>query len=77
MQNPQFYPDPLEFNGFRFVSPADIDNAAGNFKLLQAKSSKLTDVDETFHVWGTGRMAWYVYHCSLVARIAPKRHLRH
>ncbi|KAI9155657.1 Ent-kaurene oxidase [Paramyrothecium foliicola] len=57
MQNPEFYPDPLSFNGFRFASPDVVDNSTGKFKLIQPKPSKLTDVDETFHVWGTGRMA--------------------
>uniref|UniRef100_A0A0B7KLU2 Cytochrome P450 n=2 Tax=Bionectria ochroleuca TaxID=29856 RepID=A0A0B7KLU2_BIOOC len=40
MQDPEYYPNPLRFNGFRFPNP-----------------SKLTDVGNTFHVWGTGRMA--------------------
>lgn len=57
MQDPEFYPDPLEFNGFRFAKPDDVA-AAGSFKRLQPKPTNLTDVDNTFHMWGTGRMAW-------------------
>jgi cytochrome P450 len=57
MQNPEFYPSPLEFNGFRFADPAILNNEGGVFKFPQTKPSKLTDVDDTFHVWGTGRMA--------------------
>lgn len=58
MQNSKSYPEPLEFNGFRFVDPLHLGPKAGNFKVLQTKPSKLTDIDDTFHVWGTGRMAW-------------------
>ncbi|KAI0435910.1 cytochrome P450 [Xylaria telfairii] len=56
MQDPQFYPQPLEFQGFRFVAqhqlPEDRCSSRG-----QQKPSKLTDVDGSWHVWGTGRMA--------------------
>ena len=58
MQDPKFYPDPLAFNGFRFASRDVLDDAEGNFKFMQPNPSKLTDVDDSFHVWGTGRMAW-------------------
>lgn len=60
MQNPKDYPEPLAFNGFRFVDPEVLENATGEFKSLQPKPSKLVDVDNSWHVWGTGRMAWYV-----------------
>ncbi|RYP11200.1 hypothetical protein DL765_007853 [Monosporascus sp. GIB2] len=58
MQNPEFYPDPLVFNGFRFADPAILEETAkGHFSVSQTQPSKLTDVGNTFHVWGTGRMA--------------------
>ncbi|KAI1822652.1 cytochrome P450 [Xylaria intraflava] len=57
MQNAEFYPEALAFNGFRFVDQSRVGIASGNFKFLQPKPSKLTDVDNTWHVWGTGRMA--------------------
>ncbi|KAL7621976.1 hypothetical protein AAE478_007477 [Parahypoxylon ruwenzoriense] len=55
MQSPEFYLEPLQFNGFRFADP-DLVSGLGKFKTLQPKPSKLTDADNTFHVWGTGRM---------------------
>jgi cytochrome P450 len=60
MQAPEHYPSPLDFNGFRFAQRelakqnADLDA----FTVRQPKPSKLTDVGGSFHVWGTGRMAW-------------------
>lgn len=62
MMNPKFYPAPQDFNGFRFASPEAVIEATTTspFKVPQPKPSKLTDADDTFHVWGTGRMAWYV-----------------
>lgn len=60
MQSAEFYPEPLQFNGFRFARPEDLPGAVPdpNFNFLQPKPSKLTDVDPSWHVWGTGRMAW-------------------
>lgn len=59
MTNPEYYPAATEFNGFRFVNPELVKpSLRGNFSYLQPKPSKLTDVGETWHVWGTGRMAW-------------------
>ncbi|KAI1121769.1 cytochrome P450 [Nemania abortiva] len=57
MQSGSHYPDPLEFNGFRFVDPSTITESAKVSKSFQEKPSRLVDVDNTFHVWGTGRMA--------------------
>ncbi|KAI0200207.1 cytochrome P450 [Astrocystis sublimbata] len=60
MQSSEHYPQPLEFNGFRFASRDDIAAASGavsDFKSIQPKPSKLVDVNESWHVWGTGRMA--------------------
>ena len=60
MQNPDHYPQPLEFKGFRFVDPELLNNANfPSFKFPQPQGpSKLTDVNGSWHVWGTGRMAW-------------------
>ena len=65
MQNPDHYPKPMEFNGFRFVEQGLLEQAAGAAfdQVLQEQPSKLTDTydkNNTWHVWGTGRMAWYV-----------------
>ncbi|KAM7184927.1 Ent-kaurene oxidase [Rhypophila sp. PSN 637] len=66
MHNPDFFPEPLQFHGFRFADPAIVEQAvaavvgsgtAEKFKTPQPKPSKLTDCDSTYHVWGTGRMA--------------------
>ncbi|KAI0381078.1 cytochrome P450 [Hypomontagnella monticulosa] len=59
MRSEEHYPAASEFNGFRFVDPEilkQVDNA-GSFSLAQPKPSKLTDVDNSFLMWGTGRMA--------------------
>ncbi len=62
MQNEQYYPDPLVFQGFRFAPPEALDskNITGKFQRAQEQPSNLVDVDHTWHVWGTGRMAWFV-----------------
>ncbi|XXH06065.1 U3 small nucleolar RNA-associated protein [Hypoxylon texense] len=57
MSDPRTYPAPLEFHGFRFASVEIVEKAGAYFQCLQAKPSKFTDLDSTFHVWGTGRMA--------------------
>ncbi|RYP38346.1 hypothetical protein DL767_002586 [Monosporascus sp. MG133] len=61
MQSAKYYPDPLSFNGFRFADPSDVSQClpkqAALPGLFQPKPSKLTDVDNIWHVWGTGRMA--------------------
>jgi cytochrome P450 len=57
MQDPKYYPSPLQFNGFRFVEPSLLNDKDGKFEVSQPTPSKLTDVDNTYHVWGTGRMA--------------------
>ena len=54
----EFYPEPLEFNGFRFVDPAIVPGQLRSH-ISQKRPSKLVDVDESFLMWGTGRMAWY------------------
>ena len=62
MRDPIHYPDPLHFEGFRFVDQATIDQAtsAENFKALQSKPSSLTDTGDDWQMWGTGRMTWLV-----------------
>ncbi|EAQ83430.1 hypothetical protein CHGG_09834 [Chaetomium globosum CBS 148.51] len=57
MHDAEFYPEPLQFNGFRFADPAIVQAAGDHFKTPQPKPSKLTDCSSTYHVWGTGRMA--------------------
>jgi hypothetical protein len=65
MQSATHYPDPLSFNGFRFADPSHVAQClpeeGASLSLFQPKPSKITDVDNTWHVWGTGRMAWYVF----------------
>ena len=62
MQNPEHYPELLEFNGFRFADPSLLKNPThSTFKFPQRVGpSSLTGVNGSWHVWGTGRMAWYV-----------------
>lgn len=56
------FKEPSQFLGFRFVDNqvlAALTNS--DFGSLESqKPSLLTDVDKNWHVWGTGRMAWYV-----------------
>jgi hypothetical protein len=65
--NGDYYPSPGSFSGFRFVDPAILSPpsehnnplpAASATTAQQPKPSKLTDVDHTWLMWGTGRMAW-------------------
>jgi hypothetical protein len=65
MRNPDFYPEPLQFHGFRFVDWKVLDDAGlTTFKMPQPEGpSNLTDTEGNRHVWGTGRMTWYVKRC--------------
>lgn len=56
----KYYPSPETFSGFRFVEPASLpsSHAGATTAVKQPKPSKLTDVDYSFLMWGTGRMAW-------------------
>lgn len=65
--SPEYYPSPSSFSGFRFVDPELLPASGENKKpptvtpapvIQQSKPSKLTDVDHTWLMWGTGRMAW-------------------
>jgi hypothetical protein len=62
MTNPVDYPEALQFSGFRFADPTLVKSLSGNNvdfdQIMQKKPTKLTDADMTYHVWGTGRMAW-------------------
>ncbi|KAI1412118.1 cytochrome P450 [Hypoxylon sp. FL1857] len=57
MQSPEHYPDPLQFSGFRFADPQLVALIAGVDGPMQPQPSKLADVNYSWHVWGTGRMA--------------------
>jgi cytochrome P450 len=59
MTSPEYYPQATEFNGFRFADTTAIDTSVSEkFGFIQPNPSKLTDVNDSWHVWGTGRMAW-------------------
>lgn len=52
------YPQPEVFDAFRFVDPTKL----GRDHSVQPEGpSKFTDVSETWHVWGTGKLTWYVH----------------
>lgn len=56
LHDSQLYPEPMEFHGFRFAE----QERPGGFLFSQPEgSSKLTDVSNKWHVWGTGKMTWY------------------
>ncbi|KAH8688014.1 cytochrome P450 [Tricladium varicosporioides] len=58
MQSAKYYPKPLKFYGFRFADGAIIsDSTASNLNFRQPAASKLSDINQAWHVWGTGRMA--------------------
>jgi hypothetical protein len=62
MTNEVDYPEALQFSGFRFADPIlvrDVSSKDVDFdRIMQRRPTKLTDADMTYHVWGTGRMAW-------------------
>ncbi|KAI0101984.1 cytochrome P450 [Nemania sp. FL0031] len=57
MTDPTSYPLALHFRGFRFATIEAVESAGPHFARLQAKPRTFTTVDESIHVWGTGRMA--------------------
>lgn len=61
----EHYPDPMKFNGFRFVDPEILEKATAERDVpsSQAEPSPFTEVSSKWQFWGTGRMAWYV--CSI------------
>ncbi|ROT39585.1 hypothetical protein SODALDRAFT_322958 [Sodiomyces alkalinus F11] len=60
MRDERHYAAASEFNGFRFVDPEILGRIGtqSSFNTPQPRPSKLTDVDNTFPMWGTGRMSW-------------------
>ena len=48
MRDSQYFENPLEFNGFRFI---------GNVS-KSMKPARLTDASESWLVWGSGRILW-------------------
>ena len=73
MQNPLHYPSPQQFSGFRFASHEALDKLnthplensgkewVDNDAPRQKAPSKMTDIDENWHVFGAGKISWYVY----------------
>jgi hypothetical protein len=59
MQDARYYPSPLEFSGFRFVEEKVLSGHDLSSMVRQERSSRLIDANDTYHVWGTGRMSWY------------------
>ncbi|KAI1775359.1 cytochrome P450 [Hypoxylon cercidicola] len=57
MQSEALYPSAQQFSGFRFVSPAYLEEAQVPAGPAQPSPSKLVEVGNAWHVWGTGRMA--------------------
>ncbi|KAF2966132.1 hypothetical protein GQX73_g7453 [Xylaria multiplex] len=55
----EYYPYPETFSGFRFVDSTMLPNTQEypTPTATQTNPSKLTDVDPSFLMWGTGRMA--------------------
>ena len=61
MQNPEAYPQPQRFSGFRFAPQEAIDgigSADADDSPRQPKPSRLIDVDDAFYMWGSGRQTW-------------------
>lgn len=70
MRDPDHYPKPLQFRGFRFVDEKVLESAGLlRFKSLQPSPSTLTDVGGSWHVWGTGRMAWCVQYLTFTCLV--------
>jgi len=64
-QSPEFHPNPLDFHGFRFAADEALAGLFGEENEFlpvakQPESSKLVDVEQSWQVWGFGRMAWCV-----------------
>ncbi|KAF7506029.1 hypothetical protein GJ744_012276 [Endocarpon pusillum] len=56
MHSENHYPEPLEFHGFRFADKKFVNHVLDRGISQPNGPSKLTDVDETWHVWGIGRI---------------------
>ncbi|CAG8981795.1 hypothetical protein HYALB_00004738 [Hymenoscyphus albidus] len=59
MRDPANFPQPLEFQGFRFVEEKHLKNISSSILLAPdcGEVSALTDV-ANWQFWGTGRMSW-------------------
>jgi cytochrome P450 len=57
LQDEQFYPNATTFQGFRFVNPASTDQKLSPSPQPEGPS-QFTDVSNSWHVWGTGKMTW-------------------
>lgn len=56
----QLYPDPMAFHGFRFAEEEKMmPEPPFSFSQQPEGSSKLTDVSNKWHVWGSGKITWY------------------
>ncbi len=71
MHNSEFYDAPLRFSGFLFAPQELVDgfdttcNRPDEKESMgkaprQSVPSKLVDDDIGFHMWGQGRITWYV-----------------
>ena len=60
MHSENHYPEPMEFHGFRFAEKKFVNHVLDRGVSQPNGPSKLTDVDDTWHVWGIGRITWCV-----------------
>lgn len=60
LHDSQLYPDPMAFHGFRFAELEE-KKPKEPFSISQQPkgSSKLSDVSNKWHVWGSGKITWY------------------
>lgn len=57
LHDSQLYPDPMAFHGFRFAEE-EKPKPFSSFSQPEG-SSKLSDVSNKWHVWGSGKITWY------------------
>jgi hypothetical protein len=58
LSDANFFPDPSNFNGFRFVSPEKMPDQLQTASQPEGPS-KLTDISPHYHNWGIGQIVWY------------------
>jgi cytochrome P450 len=58
LRDERLYPQPDEFNGFRYTSKLMQDET--NTVRQPEGPSKFTDINEKWQVWGVGKITWYV-----------------
>ena len=71
MQSAKHYPDPLRSSGSLFADPTVLDGSVRRTLVArpqQETSSTLTDVNESWHIGGTERRAWYVRNLMIILR---------